>query len=61
MMFQYSLVEHLNAAEGGTAAVQRYYDRKPEILERHQLFGRAESISRTGEELLASLKLAIQR
>jgi hypothetical protein len=57
------------AAEGGVAAVQRYYDAavqryydgKPEILERHQLFGESALISRTGEELLAATKLAIQR
>jgi len=49
------------AAEGGVGAVQRYYDNKPEILDRHQLFGKSELISRTGGELLASLKLAIQR
>jgi len=49
------------AAEGGVGAVQRYYDNKPEILDRHQLFGKSELISRTGEELLASLRLAIQR
>jgi len=49
------------AAEGGAGAVQRYYDYKPEILDRHQLFGKSELISRTGEELLASLRLAIQR
>ena len=49
------------AAQGGAGAVQRYYDYKPEILDRHQLFGKSEPISRTGEELLASLKLAIQR
>ncbi|MHC4336854.1 MAG: hypothetical protein ACYSTG_02755 [Planctomycetota bacterium] len=49
------------AAEGGVAAVQRYYDGKPEILERHQLFGESALISRTGEELLAATKLAIQR
>ena len=49
------------AVEGGTAAVQRYYDAKPKIIDRHQLFGRSELISRTGEELLASLKLAVQR
>lgn len=48
-------------AEGGIEAVQRYYDRQPEILERHQLFGQSEMISRTGEELLASVKLAVQR
>ena len=49
------------AAEGGAGAVQRYYDSAAEILDRHQLFVKSESISRTGEELLASLKLAVQR
>jgi hypothetical protein len=49
------------AAEGGVEAVQRYYDLKPEILERHQLFGQSEVISRTGGELLGSLRLAVQR
>lgn len=49
------------AAEGGVGAVQRYYDYKPEILDRQQLFGKSESISRTGKELLAGLKLAVQR
>jgi hypothetical protein len=49
------------AAEGGVAAVQRYYDRGAEILDRHQLFGESESVSRTGEELLAGLKMAVQR
>jgi len=49
------------AAEAGSGAVQRYYDAKPEILYRHQLFGQSELISRTGEELLACLKLAVQR
>ena len=49
------------AAEGGIEAVQRYYDTKPKILDRHQLFGKSEPQSRTGEELLASLKLAVQR
>ena len=49
------------AAEGGIEAVERYYRDKPEILERHQLFGQAAIESRTGEELLASLKLAVQR
>ena len=48
-------------AEGGIKAVQRYYDQKPEILERDQLFGQSEIISRTGEELLANLKVAVQR
>jgi hypothetical protein len=49
------------AAEGGISAVQRYYDAKPEILDRHQLFEKSGIISRTGEELLANLKLAVQR
>ncbi|UCF14665.1 MAG: hypothetical protein JSW59_14720, partial [Phycisphaerales bacterium] len=49
------------AAEGGIAAVQRYYDRQAEVLDRHQLFGESEPVSRTGEELLASIKLAVQR
>ncbi len=49
------------AAEGGVGAVQRYYDRQPEVLDRHQLFGQSESVSRTGTELLASLNLAVQR
>jgi len=49
------------AAEGGVGAVQSYYDRQPEILDRHQLFGQSEAISRTGSELLSSLKLAVQR
>ena len=49
------------AAEGGVEAVQRYYDDKPQILDRHQLFAGSEDISRTGEELLGSLKLAVQR
>ncbi len=49
------------AAEGGIEPVQKYYDSKPEILDRHQLFGKSEHQSRTGEELLAGLKLAVQR
>jgi len=49
------------AAEGGIGSVQRYYDYKPEILDRHQLFGKSEIVSRTGEELLSAVKLAVQR
>ena len=48
-------------AEGGTGAVERYYSSGAQILERHQLFGQLEIQSRTGEELLASLQLAVQR
>jgi hypothetical protein len=49
------------SAEGGIEAVQRYYDNQPQILDRHQLFGKSEQISRTGQELLASIKSAVQR
>jgi len=49
------------AAEGGTGAVQRYYDSALEVLERHQLFGESDYVSRTGTELLESLKTAVQR
>ena len=49
------------AVEGGIGAVQRYFDYEPEILDRHQLFAKSELISRTGQELLAGLKLAVQR
>jgi len=48
-------------AEGGVGAVERYYRDEPEILETHQLFGTSETISRTGQELLASIALAVQR
>ncbi len=49
------------AAEGGIEAVQRYYKDNPEILERHQLFEKAALESRSGLELLANVKLAVQR
>ena len=49
------------AAEGGAEAVQRYYDANCEILKRHQLFGQSAFESRTGEQLLANLKRAVQR
>jgi hypothetical protein len=59
------LLEHgyktSGAVEGGVSAVTRYYDAKPEILERHQLWGRSAVESRTGEQLLASTKIAVQR
>lgn len=48
-------------AEGGAAAVERYYHAKPEVLDRHQLFGASENVSRTGEELLVSTARAVQR
>ena len=49
------------AAEGGVEAVQRYYDRKPEVLDRHQLFAQSAYVSRTGEDLLTNIKLTVQR
>ncbi len=49
------------AAEGSIGAVQQYYDAKPQIIDSHQLFGKTEFESRTGEELLAGIKLAVQR
>jgi hypothetical protein len=49
------------AVEGGVGVVQRYYDQEPEVLDRHQLFGQSETISRTGSELLSSVKRAVQR
>lgn len=51
----------VGSAEGGVGVVQRYYDRQPEILDRPQLFGQSELLSRTGQELLANLKVAVQR
>ncbi|MFC1737492.1 hypothetical protein ACFL1G_00385 [Planctomycetota bacterium] len=49
------------AAEGGTGAVQRYYDAKPKILQRRQLFAKEAVESRSGKDLLANLKKAVQR
>jgi hypothetical protein len=48
-------------AEGGVGAIEQYYLQAPEILERHQLFGTSEALSRTGDELLVSLRRAVQR
>lgn len=53
--------ETIGAVEGGIGAVQRYYDYDPEILDRHQLYTKSELRSRTGQELLAGIKLAVQR
>jgi hypothetical protein len=47
--------------EGGAGAVERYYRDRPKVLDRHQLFGAGEIVSRTGEELLACVGLAVQR
>lgn len=48
-------------AKGGIEAVQRYYNDNPDILQRHQLFGKLAYTSRTGDELLSATKLAVQR
>jgi hypothetical protein len=49
------------ATEGGFEAVKRYYSSEVEVLDRCQLFGRFETISRSGDELLAGVKKAVQR
>ncbi len=49
------------AAEGGIGAVEQYYQDSPKVLETHQLFGAGDTISRTGEELLAAVPRAVQR
>jgi len=48
-------------AEGGVGAIERYYRDAPEILDRRQLLGEGAYTSRTGEELLGSVALAVQR
>ena len=48
-------------AEGGVGVMEQYYRQAPEILERHPLFGPSEAVSRTGDELLLSLRQAVQR
>ena len=48
-------------AEGGVGVVQQYYDRSPEVLERHQLYGQGQFESRTGDALLLGLRQAVQR
>lgn len=47
--------------EGGIGAAERYYADATAILDRHQLFSANETISRSGEELLACVRLAVQR
>jgi hypothetical protein len=48
-------------AAGGISTVQAYYDQGPEILRRHQIFDQQAHADRTREELLASVKMAVQR
>jgi len=47
--------------EGGIEVVSRYYNAEPEILERHQFFAESTAESRTGAELLAAARQAVQR
>jgi hypothetical protein len=49
------------AAEGGVEAAERYYRDAPDVLDQQQLFGTSEEISRTGDELLQSVAVAVQR
>jgi hypothetical protein len=51
----------MGQVEGGIGAVERYYRDAPAILDRHQLFGATETISRSGDELLACVGLPVQR
>jgi hypothetical protein len=59
------LLEHnyktAGQVDGGVSAVTQYYQAKPEIIERHQLWPASSIVSRTGRELLAATKMAIQR
>lgn len=49
------------AADGGIEAVSQYYDEAAQVLQRHQLFGRSSFANRTGEQLLAAARIAVQR
>lgn len=48
-------------AEGGVEAVKRYYDAEAKIIHKRQLFGESSIEERSGNELLAATKLAVQR
>jgi len=49
------------AAAGGIDAVTSYYDQKIETIRSHQLISEDAYNSKTGEDLISSLKLAVQR
>ena len=51
----------LGQTHGGTGAVENYYAENLEILERHQLFSQSQFQNKTGDELLVSAKIAVQR
>ncbi len=46
---------------GGISVVNEYYDVNAQVIERHQLFPAKSIETKTGDELLTSLKLAVQR
>lgn len=46
---------------GGLSAVNDYYSQAPRILKRHQLIGQSQWNSRTGDQLLVSTRIAVQR
>lgn len=47
--------------DGGVSVITQYYQAKPEIIERHQFWPASSIESRTGQELLAAVKVAVQR
>jgi hypothetical protein len=49
------------AVSGGTAAVSRYYSQCAEILRKRQFHAPPDAAGRSGDELMASVKLAVQR
>lgn len=52
---------HTGSAEGGIEAVQRYYDRRWDVLRSHQVFPQTSYTDRTGDELIAATRIAVQR
>lgn len=49
------------AVEGGTSAVQRYYQANAEIIQRHQLLPASSRVHLSGEYLLAASRKALVR
>lgn len=48
-------------AEGGVSMVTNYYDERPEILDRRQLWSRNVTLSRSRDEVFGSVRRAVQR
>lgn len=48
-------------AQGGSAAVERYYQSRANVISRHQLFAQSNWTHRTGQDLYNNLKKAVQR